>query len=208
MEQEAGEGPLEQSSKEINGELKALFSWDTFGQSTIRIAFFFFSREKGGGREGEKEQEKHLLAASRMCPDWGLNPQPRHLPWPGIELATFHFVGWCPTKWATAVGAIVMALELGEFSLSQSWKEMTAHCSGNFGVDTFVNIVRQSLGVGDTWAPTPESTFKSFSSCKHRQRGQSRTNIVEIVKWRKLDQSKDITKLPQEFSDTTEENVT
>ena len=27
----------------------------------------------------------------------GTRPQPRHVPWPGIELATFPFAGWWPT---------------------------------------------------------------------------------------------------------------
>ena len=34
-----------------------------------------------------------------------LNPQPRHVPWPGIEQVTFHFVGQHPTHWATPVRA-------------------------------------------------------------------------------------------------------
>ena len=39
-----------------------------------------------------------------MCPDRGPNLQPRHVPWPGIELA-FRFVGWHPTNSATLVRA-------------------------------------------------------------------------------------------------------
>ena len=35
--------------------------------------------------------EKHQLVASHTHPDWGLNPQPRYVPWPGIKPATF----WC-----------------------------------------------------------------------------------------------------------------
>ena len=34
------------------------------------------------GREGEREGEKHPLVASLTCPDWGLDLQPRHVPWP------------------------------------------------------------------------------------------------------------------------------
>ena len=50
-------------------------------------------REKGRkGRERERNiyvREKHQLATSRTHPDWGLNPQPRHVPHPRIEPATF-----------------------------------------------------------------------------------------------------------------------
>ena len=32
------------------------------------------------GREGEREGEKHRSVASCMYPNWGLSPQPRHVP--------------------------------------------------------------------------------------------------------------------------------
>ena len=61
------------------------------------------------GREGKREgtinvRDKHRLVASCTCPDGGLNPQPRHVPWPGIKLASFCFVGQRPTNWATPAG--------------------------------------------------------------------------------------------------------
>ena len=37
------------------------------------------------GREGEREWKKHRLVAFCTRPDWGLNPQPMHVLWPGIE---------------------------------------------------------------------------------------------------------------------------
>ena len=41
--------------------------------------------ERGKGREEERERNtdvrvKHRWAASCMCPNWGLNLQPRHVP--------------------------------------------------------------------------------------------------------------------------------
>ena len=36
-------------------------------------------------------RKKNRWVDSRVYPNCGLNPQPRHVPWPGIELATF----WC-----------------------------------------------------------------------------------------------------------------
>ena len=41
-----------------------------------------------------------------MRPSQGPNLQPRHVPWPGIELVTFHFVGRCPARWATLLRAL------------------------------------------------------------------------------------------------------
>ena len=31
--------------------------------------------------------------------------EPRHVPWPGLELGSFHSAGRCPTNWATPVKA-------------------------------------------------------------------------------------------------------
>ena len=47
---------------------------------------------------------KQWSVAFPMCPNWGLNLQPRQVPWPGMELGTFCFAGWCPTNWATPSG--------------------------------------------------------------------------------------------------------
>ena len=91
---------------------------------SLQIHFFFrfylfVFRERGG--KGEREEEKlqreketliflfHLcmqsLVDSCMCPNQGLNPQPLHVPWMGIEPATFRFVGQCPTNWSTPARA-------------------------------------------------------------------------------------------------------
>ena len=62
------------------------------------------------GREKERARninarEKYRSVASCMCPDWGLNLQPRHVPWPGIEPVTLWFAGWHPANWATLARA-------------------------------------------------------------------------------------------------------
>ena len=61
--------------------------------------------DRGEGREYERERNiSHLpLECARTG---GLNPQPRHAPWPGIEPVIFCFVGECSTDWATSVRAI------------------------------------------------------------------------------------------------------
>ena len=57
---------------------------------------FIDFRERERERERERARninvrQKHLLVASHMCPNQGLNPQPRYVLWLGIELPTF----WC-----------------------------------------------------------------------------------------------------------------
>ena len=55
---------------------------------------------------GEREGENYRSVASHMHPTQGPNPQPRHVPRPGIKPAAFHSVGQCPTNRATPVRAL------------------------------------------------------------------------------------------------------
>ena len=81
------------------------------------INFFIFSfhfLEKGEGRDKERDvclnvdvREKHWLIDFHKCPDHGLNPQPRHMPWLRTKQVTFWFAGWCPTNYAKLVRAIM-----------------------------------------------------------------------------------------------------
>ena len=58
------------------------------------FSIFIFLGRWEGEREGNiKVQEQHQSAASSMNPNQGPNLQPRHVPRPGIELATFQFTG-------------------------------------------------------------------------------------------------------------------
>ena len=52
--------------------------------------FYCVLERKGGERKRERET---LTGYSRMCPNQGLNPQPRHVPWLGIEPATLCCTG-------------------------------------------------------------------------------------------------------------------
>ena len=64
--------------------------------------------EKGKEKERKRNidmREKHGLVASHTCPNQGPKPQPRHVPWPGIEQVTFCFVRRHPTNWVTLVRA-------------------------------------------------------------------------------------------------------
>ena len=40
----------------------------------------------------------HTWARDLMCLDWGLNPQPRYVPWPGTESVTFWLWDDAPTN--------------------------------------------------------------------------------------------------------------
>ena len=75
---------------------------DLSGASIFFLGFYVFVfRERG--REGEKERnmnvrKKHQSSASCIRPDQGPGWQPRHVPLPGIDLATFHIAEQCPAN--------------------------------------------------------------------------------------------------------------
>ena len=57
----------------------------------------------GGGEGRERNinvQEKYQLVASWTSPIWEPGLQPRHVPWLGIEPATFWAAGWHSVHWA------------------------------------------------------------------------------------------------------------
>ena len=49
-----------------------------------------------------------------MCPNWGPGPQPRHVPWLGIQPANLWFTGQHSIHWATQARAIYLFLERGK----------------------------------------------------------------------------------------------
>ena len=63
--------------------------WDRLlrGSNKKKTFYLFIFRDRG--REGDREGEKHLLAASQMCPSRRLKPWPGNVPWQGIEPVTF-----------------------------------------------------------------------------------------------------------------------
>ena len=77
------------------------------------IYFTFRERGKEGEREGEKQQCARDTAISCLShnPNWGPVPQPRHVPWLGIKLATFSsfwFTGRHSIHWTTPARVIVI----------------------------------------------------------------------------------------------------
>ena len=60
-------------------------------------------------RERERERKKHGSRASHMWPDWGLNPQPKYVPWFYWEQNPQPFGVWddAPANWTTQPGLIV-----------------------------------------------------------------------------------------------------
>ena len=89
------------------------YSWNVVNRMTF-LLFSFFSRLylfvfRERGRKGEREEEKHpctretSISCLLYTPTGGPGLQPRRVPWPGIEPATFQFVRRRPTYWTTPV---------------------------------------------------------------------------------------------------------
>ena len=76
--------------------LPHFFKWFFFFKDFI---YSFLER----GEEREKERERNITVSS--APYWGPGLQPRHAPWPGIELATLWFAALRSIHWATPARA-------------------------------------------------------------------------------------------------------
>ena len=87
--------------------------------------------ESDGERERKKKntdvRDKHRSVASSTHPDRGLNPQPRHMPWPGITPATF----WCTGQHCNKLGHPVRATDstfiLSWYTVIQYVKNITVY---------------------------------------------------------------------------------
>ena len=82
-------------------------------------SFFFFKDfiylflERGEGKEKERERIIYVwLPLVCADPHWGPGPQPRHVPWLGIELETLWFTGLCSIHWATPARAECIAAKV------------------------------------------------------------------------------------------------
>ena len=80
------------------------------------IKYFIYLSFREKGMEGGRGREALMWERNT---DWGLNPQPRHVLWLGIELMTFHLAEWHPTNRNTPVGA-------REHFLSGAWKSVSS----------------------------------------------------------------------------------
>ena len=73
---------------------------------TLGYVYWFQREREEEKRKREREREKHLLVISLRCLDQRLNPQPRYVPWLGIEPATFWCTGWHPNQLSHQARAI------------------------------------------------------------------------------------------------------
>ena len=64
---------------------------------------FYLFNFRGEGKEIGRETSK--CGWLSYAPYWEPGPQPRHVPWVGIELATLWFSDWCSIHWATPARA-------------------------------------------------------------------------------------------------------
>ena len=67
--------------------------------------------EWGRERQWDQCQRETSIGCPHKCPNRGLNPQPRYVPWPGIKPPTFFSVrDDTPTNWATPSRAHVFLI--------------------------------------------------------------------------------------------------
>ena len=69
----------------------------------LKILYIYFWREGKGKRK--RGSETSIGCLSHTPPNWGPDPQPRHMPWLGIKPETFQFADWRSTHGATPARA-------------------------------------------------------------------------------------------------------
>ena len=100
--------PLLPSSNISSFSLIFLYTLNTLCLLVDFLSFFFFLKIyllRQRGREGKREGEKRQCLVASHATFWGSGPQPKHVPWLGIEPATLWFTGWCSIHWATQARA-------------------------------------------------------------------------------------------------------
>ena len=75
--------------------------------------------------------------------NYGLGPQPRHVPWLGIEPVTLWFTGWHSIHWATPARAIIL------FSIDHLY--ITSQNSTKFMLKTISPPNLSLLNLGLSW---------------------------------------------------------
>ena len=90
-------------------ECKCGYSEDKLGNLAPQIVFFkilfIYFRQRGMGEERQGNINVWLPLACSLLGTWP-GPQPRHVPWVGIKLATLWFEGRYSIHWATPARAL------------------------------------------------------------------------------------------------------
>ena len=73
----------------------------------FKILFIYFREGKGGRKKG---RETSMCGWLSCAPNWGPGPQPRHVPWLGVEPVTLWFAGQHSVHWATPARAIYISI--------------------------------------------------------------------------------------------------
>ena len=77
----------------------------------LRFYLFIFREGKGGWK---RERETSMCGCLPHTPYWGPGPQPRHVPWLGIELETLWLAGQHSIHWATPARANILKQMLNQ----------------------------------------------------------------------------------------------
>ena len=77
--------------------------------------YLFFFRERRRKRWWETCVRETSISCLSHTPNWGPGPQPRCVPWLGIEPATFQFTGRCSIHWAMPARAFAGLFNIGLF---------------------------------------------------------------------------------------------
>ena len=126
----------------------------------------YFLVGKGGRKRG---RETSMCGCLSHAPYRGPGPQPRHVPWLGIELTTLWLAGWHTIHWATPARA-------RSFSLTQIWSFLRVI------ILTFVSAVVSGLHLSYSYSIYPcRSDTSSLKTSTHIWR--SNLHCVWYIMW-------------------------
>ena len=80
-------------------------TYNTQGNHPFFKDFIHLFSERGKGKEKERERNINVWLPLSLTPYRGSGPQPRHVPWLGIELVTLWFSGRHSIQWGTPARA-------------------------------------------------------------------------------------------------------
>ena len=137
-------------------------------------------------REGRKRgREKPLTGCRLHAPNWGPVPKPMHVLWPGIEPATFRFVGQRSIHWTTPAKTLQLLPYQAQWKplLFPAVPSILTHVNaalkwGNMGA------VARSLGEADSpsWQPRAIASRPARGMCQHHSCVVVETTATPLLK--------------------------
>ena len=151
-------GESAQTSVALARHILVLLHFLFFFLKTVFYFTYLFLVRGEGWEERERSISVSLICRLSYSPHWGLGPQPRHVPWLGIEQVTLWFRSWSSIPGATPAGLVLL-----DFLVLRSWKSRNMDLTANLLIFMWVTIFINMLWIKQS---TSERWIQSLFSCQ------------------------------------------